>query len=119
MEAAVVGGTGFIGQYAVRALREHKCTVSVLDSKTSEIDQANVLSTASHILWLAQPTRDLIKRLVHDTPELQKLVIARLANVYGDVKNRGIIGRAFSSLNDGTVLTVSGDGMQVRDYIHV
>lgn len=48
-----------------------------------------------------------------------KLSILRLANVYGDIKNRGIVGLTFQSLKNGSVLTKNGDGNQVRDYIFI
>jgi UDP-glucose 4-epimerase len=47
------------------------------------------------------------------------IAIARLANVYGDVKNEGIIGRMFRSLFDGRALVLNGEGLQKRDYIFV
>src|SRR3989338_1101949 len=48
-----------------------------------------------------------------------KLCIIRLANVYGDFMNRGIIGLAFKALLKGGPLTVNGNGEQRRDYIFV
>lgn len=48
-----------------------------------------------------------------------KLVIARLANVYGGVKNTGVVGKIFSALKTGTTFTVNGVGSQRRDFIHV
>lgn len=49
----------------------------------------------------------------------EKLLIARLGSVYGDRKNKGIVGVAFQRLTAGTVLRVNGDGTQRRDLIHV
>ncbi|MCK9351787.1 MAG: NAD-dependent epimerase/dehydratase family protein [Candidatus Pacebacteria bacterium] len=49
-----------------------------------------------------------------------KIIIARLGNVYGDVKNRGIIGLAFNSLfHAKKEIVISGDGTSVRDFIFV
>jgi nucleoside-diphosphate-sugar epimerase len=49
-----------------------------------------------------------------------KIIIARLGNVYGDVKNKGIIGIVFDSLfKKGKEIILSGDGLQVRDFIIV
>ena len=48
-----------------------------------------------------------------------KLSIIRLANVYGDIMNRGIIGLAFKALQNGLAVTINGSGEQVRDYIFV
>lgn len=48
-----------------------------------------------------------------------KLGIIRLANVYGNTKNRGIIGIIFNSILNNKPLTVNGDGNQTRDYIFV
>lgn len=48
-----------------------------------------------------------------------KLGIIRMANVYGDKKNRGIIGLIFNSALNNNPLVVNGDGNQKRDYIFV
>ncbi len=48
-----------------------------------------------------------------------QITIARLGNVYGDVKNRGIVGLIMAAFRDGTKLTINGDGSQRRDYIFV
>lgn len=48
-----------------------------------------------------------------------KLGIIRMANVYGDKKNRGIIGLIFNSALNNTPLAINGDGNQKRDYIFV
>ncbi len=48
-----------------------------------------------------------------------KLCIIRLANVYGDIKNRGIIGKIFQSIKNHQVLTVNNQGQAIRDYIFV
>lgn len=48
-----------------------------------------------------------------------KLSIIRLANVYGDTKNRGIIGIIFNSILNDKPLTVNGNGNQTRDYIFI
>lgn len=48
-----------------------------------------------------------------------RLCIARLSNVYGDVQNKGIVNRIFSSLIEGTPLTIYGDGSNIRDYIFI
>ena len=48
-----------------------------------------------------------------------QLTIARLGNVYGDVKNKGIINYIFLSFFKGNPLTINGDGKQIRDYIFI
>lgn len=48
-----------------------------------------------------------------------QLTIARLGNVYGDVKNKGIINYIFLSILKGDPLIINGDGKQIRDYIFV
>ena len=45
------------------------------------------------------------------------LSIVRLANVYGDVKNNGVIAQIFQSLMEGKTLIINGQGNQKRDYI--
>ncbi|OGH69528.1 MAG: hypothetical protein A3C90_00210 [Candidatus Magasanikbacteria bacterium RIFCSPHIGHO2_02_FULL_51_14] len=45
--------------------------------------------------------------------------IARLGNVYGDVKNRGIVDHLLRALVQKKTFHVNGDGTQTRDYIHV
>ncbi|MDQ1284089.1 MAG: UDP-glucose 4-epimerase [Patescibacteria group bacterium] len=47
------------------------------------------------------------------------LCVARLSNVYGDVKNRGLINFVFLSLLNDEELTINGKGDSVRDYIFV
>lgn len=47
------------------------------------------------------------------------LSVIRLANIYGNVKNRGIVGHIFRSILDKRPLTVNGDGQHKRDYIFV
>ncbi len=48
-----------------------------------------------------------------------KLCIARLANVYGDVKNKGILNYILLALISNQQFIINGDGGQVRDYIFV
>ena len=49
-----------------------------------------------------------------------QLCIARLSNVYGDVKNRGIINYIILSAIKGNLLTVYGDkDKKIRDYIFI
>lgn len=46
-----------------------------------------------------------------------KLTIARLGNVYGDVLNEGIVGKALHAIHQGTALDVWGN--TVRDYVFI
>lgn len=48
-----------------------------------------------------------------------ELCITRLGNVYGDLKDQGIINYIIKALLEGSKLTVNGDGSIVRDYIHI
>ena len=48
-----------------------------------------------------------------------KLVITRLANIYGDVKNRGVIFYMMRSLFTGEAFALNGDGEQKRDFLFV
>lgn len=48
-----------------------------------------------------------------------QLCIARLANVYGDARNRRIVGFVFDAAIDGKELKINGDGNQKRDYIFI
>ena len=47
------------------------------------------------------------------------IVIARLSNVYGGLKNRGLIGLTFRSLFEKNEIIIAGDGGQTRDFIFV
>ena len=47
------------------------------------------------------------------------LYITRLANVYGDIKNRGIIQILLNAISKGEKITINGDGTQIRDYIFI
>ncbi|TSA45567.1 NAD-dependent epimerase/dehydratase family protein [bacterium] len=60
---------------------------------------------------------DLLIKFAENTGT--KLVIARLANVYGSAKNTGIIGIIFSASQNGKTVIINGDGTQIRGYIHV
>ncbi len=57
----------------------------------------------------------LIAGAAHGTT---RITIARLGNVYGDVRNKGVLGHAFRALFTGGSLEVRG-GSRVRDYIFV
>ena len=48
-----------------------------------------------------------------------QLCVARLANVYGDVKNRGVIHHIISAALSGSPFTVYGSGEQRRDFIFI
>ena len=45
--------------------------------------------------------------------------VARIGNAYGDPDNRGIIYRLLQQYRNKQPLTLTGDGTQTRDYIHV
>jgi len=169
---AVFGGTGFIGEYAVRELKRRGETCVVIDAATPRDVVSNAIADATHIMWLIPPIPKLLKSLAMEisaAPHLEKFfyastmllygdsdvpqkedaplrpctdyerakyaeerivrgmfakhpegfVVARFANVYGDVKNRGVIGKIFSALRDGSTFLVNGDGSQRRDHVHV
>lgn len=48
-----------------------------------------------------------------------KLCITRLANVYGNVKNRGLINHIFLSVLNNSPMVINGKGSSVRDYIFI
>lgn len=48
-----------------------------------------------------------------------KLCIARLANVYGDVKNKGLINYIFLSVLNKKEMIINGKGDSIRDYIFI
>lgn len=48
-----------------------------------------------------------------------QLCIVRLSNVYGDIKNKGLIKLVFDSLLNGKPMVINGEGDSVRDYIFV
>ena len=48
-----------------------------------------------------------------------RVCIARLGNVYGDVKNRGLIGYIMLALKNSSVLTINGQSEHRPDYIFV
>ena len=50
------------------------------------------------------------------------VIVARLGNVYGDIKNRGFIGLVFEQLfekSEKKEIVVAGDGTQIRDFVFV
>jgi len=48
-----------------------------------------------------------------------KLCIARLGNVYGDIRNKGIINYIFLTLFKDNPFVINGNGVQIRDYIFI
>lgn len=48
-----------------------------------------------------------------------KLCIARMTNVYGDVKNRGVVAQIISAIIHNKPFVIDGNGDQKRDYIFV
>jgi len=48
-----------------------------------------------------------------------KVCLARLGNVYGDIKNRGLVNYVMSALINDSTLTINGQGQHKRDYIFV
>jgi UDP-glucose 4-epimerase len=48
-----------------------------------------------------------------------KLCIVRLSNVYGDIKNKGLINFIFLSLLNEKPMIINGEGGSVRDYIFI
>lgn len=49
----------------------------------------------------------------------KKLLIARMGNVYGDVKNKGVINNILISWRNKETIRISGDGSQKRDFVLV
>lgn len=48
-----------------------------------------------------------------------KLCVVRMANVYGDIKNRGVINSIFHALSTSAPLRINGPGDSARDYIFI
>ncbi|MEK7644486.1 MAG: NAD(P)-dependent oxidoreductase [Patescibacteria group bacterium] len=48
-----------------------------------------------------------------------RLAICRLGNVYGDVKNKGVVNNILLALFDGRPFILNGNGENWRDYIYV
>lgn len=170
-KVVVFGGTGFIGEYIVRALEKRGQACVVIDAATSRETVSNAIADAAHVMWLIPPVPGLLKSLarkISAAPRLKKflyasttllyggdapqkedaplhpstdyerakceeeeivrdmfskhpeaLIITRFANVYGGIKNRGVIGKILSALRGGSTFVVNGDGSQRRDYVHV
>lgn len=56
--------------------------------------------------------------LLRTTKHGHTLTVARLGNVYGGAKNRGVVQKALRAMYGGEPLVVAGEH-QVRDFIHV
>lgn len=187
----LIGGTGFVGKYLARSLREAGESVSVINRSViseravvegvayfrSDLGQHDtsmeeVFGGAHTVVILTQPNHMVIqniiaylakaqnlKKLIYvssvllypssltaqgETSELAPgspyengkfeeeglvtafcqdaevpLCIARLSNVYGDVKNRRLIGFVFDAALENKTLKINGDGGQKRDYIFI
>ena len=48
-----------------------------------------------------------------------RFVVARLGNVYGDRKNRGVVNYLMRAVTSGNTFVINGNGQQIRDYIFV
>ena len=48
-----------------------------------------------------------------------KVCLVRLTNVYGGIKNRGVVGLIFQSLLKDKFFVINGDGSQNRDYLFI
>lgn len=76
---------------------------------------------------IPEPKTDYEKTKFEEEKKLEEFVknkncqlcIARLGNVYGDVKNKGVINQLMLSLLNNTPFKLSGDGKNARDYIFV
>jgi UDP-glucose 4-epimerase len=63
----------------------------------------------------------IISDFKKEHPEINVLV-TRLGNVYGGIKNKGFIGRIFEQLaseGEKKEIIIAGDGTQMRDYVFV
>lgn len=49
----------------------------------------------------------------------KKLAVARIGNVYGDIKNLGIVQKIINATYNGLPFPVNNSGNQIRDYIFV
>lgn len=182
MKITIAGGTGFIGDYLVKSLRQNsdnKLSVlykNQLKNKFPGVDYFQVdsgLETAvtdsECLVILTRPNPKLLNQILKSPTKLQKiiyastlllypdsktiqkeelqiepvndyekekafeetllaefvknkktrLIIARIANVYGDIKNRGIIQKIIQSIEEGKEFAINNNGQQIRDYIFV
>lgn len=91
-------------------------TVLVYGNRTSPVDE----KVPCHPIGVYPQFKLAAEGTVQDLIPEERLVILRLANVYGSPKNRGFIGLAMQKVTnpaDKTPLTIHGSGQQRRDYI--
>lgn len=84
------------------------------DRPQGEDVQVNPVSAYEHAKALEERT---LQELTQRTGK--QLTILRLGNVYGGIKNRGVVDYLMKAALSGGSFTINGDGRQVRDYIHV
>lgn len=72
--------------------------------------------------FVPEPQNDYARLKLMDEDKLREsgvpLTIARLGNVYGGSKNKGIVQKALRALYQDELLTVSGE-KQLRDFVHI
>lgn len=191
MNALVIGGTGFIGEYLCRelikqgvqvttvslpGLAEEEKIASVryeeIDLNTNFLGLKKIMSEVDMVILVIQPDIMRIKNIISvianfnnvkkivylstllvykDSLGIQnedsksdprtdyekkkyqeeeiltefaqnndkQLCVARLGNVYGDVKNKGVINNILLSLFEDKDFLINGSGGRLRDYIYV
>ena len=95
------------------------CSTLLLYPDSSKRQDENVLPDPKTEYEVAKYQEEL---LISDFAKQKNvsLCISRLANVYGDVKNRGIINYILLAVLKGSPLTIFGDkDKKVRDYIFI
>jgi nucleoside-diphosphate-sugar epimerase len=103
-------------------LQQSRCfifisTIILYPSSTRRQDEDTELEPVSEYEKAKFEEERYLKELFRHHPE--RLRIVRLANTYGDVKNKGVISKIFSSVYSDEVISIAGDGSIRRDFLFV
>ncbi|MCX6757908.1 MAG: NAD-dependent epimerase/dehydratase family protein [Candidatus Nomurabacteria bacterium] len=96
-------------------------TLLLYKEKKEAIKEDHKLSPATLYAKNKLKEEELIINFKKKYPKVN-IIIARLANVYGDPKNKGFIGIVLEKIltkDNKKTFIINGDGTQIRDYIFV
>lgn len=92
-------------------------TLLIYPDSESKQDENSDLEPANEYEQDKIVEENLLSKFAKDSGNM--LTIARLTNIYGDVKNRALVHWILSAAVNGTAFKLNNSGMPVRDFIFV